>query len=211
MNSIFTLVIVIATFVVPCFASSAVREISKVLTNYREAKSIKAKVQKTVVQETVGTSMKSPGDFYFSKGKMRLEMMEPERTILVYDGKTVWYESRIDDEHVVVTKIRANGLRKSDSLLAALFYNKNVLENFKLKTSVTDQSKKVFTFEAKDKKKSDVQSLEIALKDKDIQRISYKDQIENRVTLEFSDVERGSVSAAKFAYKPPKNAEITEP
>ncbi|MGZ3722571.1 MAG: LolA family protein, partial [Bdellovibrionales bacterium] len=187
------------------------KEVAQVLASYRVAKAIKAKVKKTVVQETMGTSMKSEGNFYFSKGKMRLEMSEPERTVLVYDGKTIWFESRADEEHIVVTKIHGNEFHRSDSLLAALFDKSDALKQFNLKSSTTDESKKAFTFEPKDKKKSDVVSLEIALRDKDIQRIAYKDQIDNRVILEFSDVTKGSVSADKFSYKPPKGAEITEP
>jgi outer membrane lipoprotein-sorting protein len=187
------------------------KDVVKVLAGYREAKGIKAKVDKTVVQETLGTSQKGRGNFYFSKGKLRLEMIDPEPTTLVYDGKTVWFEQRIDDEHVLVTKMRTNDLRKSDSLLAALFDKKNVLEGFNLKSTKNDESKKTFNFEAKNKKKSDVQSLEITVKDKEILRISYKDRIENQVTLEFSDTARGEVPAKKFAYHPPKGAEITEP
>jgi outer membrane lipoprotein-sorting protein len=186
------------------------KDVSAVLASYRQAKALHASVKKTVEQETMGTSMKSQGEFYFSKGKMRLEMREPERTTLVYDGKIIWFESRADEEHIVVTKMKAMELRRSDSLLATLFDRKDVLQKFNLKSSTRDGSLKEFNFEPKDKKKSDIQSLEISLKGKDIQRISYKDQIDNRVTLEFSDLTKGKVPADKFAYKAPKHAEIQE-
>src|SRR4051794_6353149 len=74
-------------------AKNPAKEVDGVLASYRAAKAIKAKVKKTVVQEVMGTSMKSEGSFFFSKGKLRLEMREPERTTLVYDGKHVWFES----------------------------------------------------------------------------------------------------------------------
>ena len=129
----------------------------------------------------MGTSMKSQGEFYFSKGKMRLEMREPERTTLVYDGKIIWFESRADEEHIVVTKMKAMELRKSDSLLASLFDRKDVLKNFNLKSSKSEWlAIKDFKFEPKDKKEKWISNrLEIALKDKKtFERISYKDQIE---------------------------------
>jgi outer membrane lipoprotein-sorting protein len=192
-------------------SSSPASEVTQALAGYRSAKGVQAKVKKSVVQETMGTEMKSSGNFYFNKGKMRLEMSEPERTVLVYDGKNIWFESRADEEHIVVNKLKAKEFKRSDSLLAQLFDKNDVLKNFNLKSSFADISKKTFQFEAKDRKKSDIVELEIVLKDKDIQKIAYKDQIDNRVSLEFSDIEKGAVPADKFAYKPPKGAEVTEP
>jgi chaperone LolA len=192
-------------------ATGTAKDVDTVLASYRQASALKAKIKKTVVQKTFGTEMKSQGDFYFSKGKLRMEIMEPERSTLVYDGKHIWFESRLDDQHVQVTKMKANELRKSDSLLAALFDRKDVLKNFNLTGSKSDETRKTYSFEAKDKKKSDVKFLEIALKEKDIEHITYEDQIENRVTLEFSDMTKGALDAKKFAYKPPKGAEVTEP
>lgn len=190
-------------------AKPPTREVDKVFASYRAGKPFKAKVKKTVTQEIMGTTMTSSGTFYFSKGKMRMDISEPERTTLVYDGKAIWSESRSTDDHVLVTKIRSIELRKSDSLLASLFGGENVLKKFTLKSIKSDDTKKNYTFEAKDKK-SDVQVLEITLKDKDIQRISYKDSRENKVTLEFDDLSHASVAADKFAYRPPKGAEVIE-
>jgi outer membrane lipoprotein-sorting protein len=191
--------------------SSSTREIDGVLASYRQAKGIEAKVKKSVIQETIGTEMKSQGTFFFSRGKMRMEIVEPERSILVFDGKYIWLESRFDDSHIEVTKMRAGELRKSNSILAALFDRKDVLKNFKLLNRKVDGEKKTFSFTAKDKKKNDVQSLEIALKDKNLDRISYTDRIENKVTLEFSDVTKGALNADKFVYKPPKGSDVTSP
>src|ERR1700722_4196260 len=127
---------VLVLFMAPALAfpkapahASPTHDVDSVLASYRTAKAVKGKVKKTVVQEAMETSMSSQGDFFFSKGKMRLEMMEPERTPLVYDGKTIWFESRADEEHVVVTKMRAGELRKSNSLLASLFDRKDVLKS----------------------------------------------------------------------------------
>jgi outer membrane lipoprotein-sorting protein len=53
--------------------------------------------------------------------------------------------------------------------------------------------------------------LEIDLDNRDIEKISYKDQIENSVTLKFSHISRAALPVEKFAYKPPKNSEVTEP
>jgi len=191
-------------------AGPSLKDLNAVLASYRKANAVHAKVNKTIEQELMGTSMKSQGEFYFSKGKLRLEMREPEHTVLVYDGNVVWFESRADEEHIVVTKIKSKDLRRSDSLLAALFDRKDVLDRFVLKGSSREDSKETFKFDAKDKSKSDVKQLEIGLRGKDIQRISYRDQADNHVTLEFSDLSKSKVDAAKFAYKIPKHAEVQE-
>ncbi len=193
----------------PAIAASPAAEVDAVLSKYRKAKSLQAKVTKTVVQELVGSETKSDGDFYFSKGKLRLEFGEPENSKLVYDGKTVWLESRLDDKTVQVMKLRSNELKKSDSLLAALFERKDILKNFKLLETKESEGVKTYKFEPNDKKKTEVQFLELALKNKELQRISYKDQVENQVSFDFQNLSKGSVAPSKFTYKVPKGANVT--
>ena len=68
------------------------------MSKYRKAPAVTAKVQKTVVQEMTGVDNKSSGSFYYSKGKVRMDFTEPEKTTLVYDGKYVWLESPLDEK-----------------------------------------------------------------------------------------------------------------
>ena len=98
----------------------AAKDVESVLAAYRKAPAIQAKVKKTVVQETMGTENTSTGEFFFSKGKLRLDFTEPDKTSLVYDGKFVWLESRLDDQNIQVTKMRTNELKRSKSVLTAL-------------------------------------------------------------------------------------------
>ncbi len=192
-------------------AKDAGKQVSNALASYRSAKSIQANVKKTVTQEALGTEVKSEGIFYFSKGKLRMEIKDPERSTLVYDGRNVWFETPLDEKRVHVTRMRVNELKRSDSLLTALFEKRDILKSFKFLKVNSKSGQKNYVFEPRDKKKSEVQRLEIALRAKEIERISYQDQVENRVTLEFSNVDRrGKVSQNKFAYKPPAKAEVTE-
>lgn len=184
-------------------------EVDMVLAKYRKAKAIRARVKKTVIQEVMGSESQSHGNFYFSKGKLRLDIIEPEKTTLVYDGKFVWLESRMDTL-VSVTKIAADGLKKSDSLLAALFEKKGILNTFKLLSKKIDGSAKVYVFEPKDKSNTEVQYLELSLKGTDLGRVTYRDQVENKISFEFEKLIRASVAASKFKYKPPQGAQVTE-
>jgi len=195
----------------PKKATLSVKDVDGVLAKYRRAPAIQAKVKKTVVQETMGMENTSTGDFYFSKGKLRLDFTEPERTSLVYDGRFVWLESRLDDKNIQVTKMRTNELKRSKSVLTALFEKEDVLRNFKLVKSAEKDGSKNYFFEPKKKRAEDeIQLLQIVLKNKDLERISYRDQLENTVSFDFTEMTKGKVPAAKFSYKVPKNAQVTE-
>jgi outer membrane lipoprotein-sorting protein len=199
-------------FCAPSFAKgsrSPTAEVEAVLLKYRQAAAIRAKVRKTVVQEVMGSETHGRGEFYFSKGRLRLDITEPERTVLVYDGRHVWLESRLD-QVISVTKITAVELKKSDSLLAVLFDKKDVLNTFRLLGKKDVGGTKVYIFEPRDKAKTEVQYLELALKSSDLARITYRDQVENKVSFEFDKLAAAEVSASKFKYKLPKGATVTE-
>lgn len=211
MRLLFALLLLLSTDLSAKPTSLSAKDVDTVLAKYRKAQAIQAKVKKTVVQETMGTENTSTGDFYFSKGKLRLDFTEPEKTSLVYDGKFVWLESRLDDQNIQVTKMRTNELKKSKSVLTALFEKKDILRNFKLVKSATTDGAKNFFFEPKKKKADDeIQMLQIVLKNKELERISYKDQLENTVSFDFTELKKGKVPATKFSYKIPKNAQVTE-
>jgi outer membrane lipoprotein-sorting protein len=190
-------------------------EVNRVLADYRSAQAIKAKIKKTVVQEAMGSETKGEGDFYFSKGKLRMDMISPEKSVLVYDGKIVWFESRIESldgkgETIQVTKMKTGKLKKTDSLMATLFEEKDITKTFKFIGTKDEKGVRLYDFKPIDKNKTEVQYLQIGLKDKNVERVVYEDQVENKVSVVFSDLVKGKVPPEKFHYVPPKNAEITD-
>jgi len=55
-------------------------------------------------------------------------MKKPEKLLIVYDGETAWQEqslTTVDKIHAIVTKMKATGLKKGSSVLAALLGDKN--------------------------------------------------------------------------------------
>jgi len=185
-------------------------EVDQVLSAYRKAKSIRAKVKKTVKQEFSGINNESEGMFYFSKGKLRMDFDKPEKSSLVYDGKWIWVESQLDPDTIQVTKMKSAELKKSDSLLAALFERKDVLSTFKLIKRRSEGKQTVYEFSPKDKKKTEVQFLELSVGQGEMHKIAYRDQLENEVRFEFSDLARDGVAKEKFRYRVPKGATVTE-
>lgn len=195
----------------PAAKPLSAKDVEIVLAKYRQASALQAKVKKTVVQETMGTEVVSTGDFYFSKGRLRLDFLEPEKTTLVYDGKFVWLESRLDDKNIQVTKMRTNELRRSKSIVTALFEKNDILKSFKMLKAKEENGVKNYFFEPRKKMAGDeIQMLHVVLKNKEIERISYKDQLENTVSFDFSNLTKGNVPASKFSYQIPKNAQVTE-
>lgn len=186
------------------------KDVDAVLNKYRKAEAFKAKVKKTTANELIGNESTGEGKFYFSKGKLRLEIGEPENTTVVYDGKTIWMETRLDEGTVNVMKIKSGQLQKNDTLLASLFEKKDLLQTFAMTKANEENGLKVYLFEPKKRIKTEVRALEIALEGKDLQRVTYKDDRENRVSFEFKDLERGSVPAARFKYHPPNGASVTD-
>ena len=191
------------------FAAGPTAEIDTVMAAYRAAPAVEALVKKIIHQEVMGTKNESDGRFYFSKGKLRLDFVRPERSTLVYDGRAVWLESRLDDKHIQVSRVKSGNLRKSNSLLAALFDRKDALAKFKLLKRSDDHGRIKFELEPRDSKATEVRALEITLAGSDIHSIMYKDQMENRVDFIFRDLKRGPVPASKFNYHPPRGASVT--
>ncbi|MGE4130636.1 MAG: outer membrane lipoprotein carrier protein LolA [Bdellovibrionales bacterium] len=185
-------------------------EANQVLAKYRKSEAFQARVKKTVRNEILGSESISTGDFYFSKGKLRMELTEPENVTLVYDGKTIWVETRLDESTIEVTKIRSKELKKNDSILAVLFDKKDILKSFNMIDSKMSDHTKSFSFEPKKGSKTELKFLGLATKDKELQKIEYKDDRENHVSLEFEDVKRGKIVASKFRYMPPAGASITD-
>lgn len=191
-------------------------EVEKTLASYRQSRTFKAQVKKIITQELIGGEpTTSEGDFYFSKGRLRLEINKPEPTILVFDGKYIWFESRIGEgaeQKIVVSKMKSQQIKKSDSLLAVLFDNKEILKTFKLNEVKNLEVGKQFIFSPKDSKKSEVQRLELVLapKAKEILSVTYTDTLDNKVEIHFSNTEKANVAKEKFSYKPPKGADVTE-
>jgi outer membrane lipoprotein-sorting protein len=190
-------------------AAPAPGNVEAVMAAYRAAPAIEAHVKKVVHQEVMGTKSESEGQFYFSKGKLRLDFTKPERSTLVYDGRTIWLESRLDDKHIQVSRVKSGSLRKSNSLLAALFDRRDALKGFKLVKRSEAHGLIRYEYQPRDVKATEVRRLEVTLVNKDIHSIMYKDQMENQVDFVFQDLKRGPVAPAKFNYHPPRGASVT--
>ena len=194
----------------PTVPPTPAAQVEAVLGRYRSSRGVRAKVKKTVTQDLMGSLSVSEGQFYFAKGKLRLEIETPEPSILIYDGTSIWLESRLDPKTLQVSHLKAGALRRTDSLMSALFDKKDALKGFDSAHVAELNGSKVYAFVPKDKRTTEIRTLEIAIRGRELARIKYKDQMENTVDFEFRDLDHANLSPKLFAYKPPKDANVTE-
>lgn len=191
-------------------AKPSAESVAKVFAELRKADGVRADIKKVVEQKVLERTVESSGLFYFSKGKMRLEISKPEPSLLVFDGSHVWLESTFDEDTKQVTKIFAGNLRKSDSMMASLFDRDDVLKKFKLIGVADHEGLRKFSFVPKNPKSTEVKSLDIELQGNKLKSLAYADQIENVVRYEFETLSVRKLSNGLFLYKPPNGATVSE-
>lgn len=187
---------------------SGQQKIDDIMNHLRTGKGFYSKVEKKVHSGQLGGTSDSKGEIYLAKGKMRLELSSPDKTLLVFDGTTAWQEAEFDDgsqKRIIVTKIKGSSLKRDSALLAALLGRQNLLKNFKIAHQNGDQIELKPT-----DKDSEVVSLRIEIHGDNLKSIAFTDSLDNEVSFVFSDLEEQQVSSRKFRYKPPKGAEVSE-
>lgn len=199
----------------PQKAASVAPNIKTVIRAYNEASSVQMAVKKTVYMALMGDTKTSEGEAIYSKGRLKLEMGEPENSLIVMDRSVIWVVSPgIEKDKPQVLKITAKDMRnQSRAPLALLLSKEQAWDNFKtLRTTAIDAGTRVELAPIDPKKWPDLQkiSLTIGKDGKSLVQISYEDELENRTEFAFSDIKKDQkLPARTFAYSPPPGAEIT--
>ena len=182
---------------------------------YRSAKLVQMNLEKIVKSELTGKENVYKGQVYLSSGLFRLVNTEPEKSLLVYDGKVVWNEQPPSPDFpgpVQVTKTKMAGKDKSQTLFATLLTKDPVTKNFKIVSAKKEDGQTVYEAEPMNSDLS-VRSLtlKISNKSKQVTEISYKDDLDNLTVMKFSDPQfKKSLDKSLFKYKPPQGAQVTE-
>lgn len=192
---------------------------TKILTEstakYRDAKLVQMSLEKTVKSELTGKETKNQGEISLSAGMFRLENRQPEKSLLVFDGITLWNEQQPSSDFggsVQVTKSKLSGKGKAQTLFATLLTKDPITKYFKVLSAKKDGSQTVYETEALN---SDLSIKNLTLKidnnSKLVSEISYKDDIGNLTTMKFSNAQfKKTLDKKVFSYKPPKGAQVTE-
>lgn len=182
---------------------------------YRSAKLVQMNVEKIVKSELTNKESIYKGKIYLSSGLFRLVHTEPEKSLLVYDGSTVWNEQPPSPDFpgpVQVTKTKMAGKDKSQTLFATLLTKDPVTKNFKIISAKKEDGKSIYEAEPLTSDLA-VKTLTVKIdsKSKQVSEISYKDDLGNLTVMKFSDPQfKNSLDKKLFTYKPPKGAQVTE-
>lgn len=191
-------------------------ELHETLGIYREAESLileVRKVQKSVMldKETVHKGM-----IKFMKGKFYWETTDPEKNLVIYDGKTLWTiqypPADFKDMPLQVAKMRIKNKKNSPIILAEIFGTRPIESIFKIKQKSKDGA--LISYDLKEKKSEfGLKNLTLKLdtKEKRVVSLEYLDEVENEIKIEFRSTQFNiKIKPSLFNYKPPKKAQVTE-
>lgn len=210
------LFLVIAFISTSTFASvqEGTAALQSVTKKYRNAKTVEMDVEKVVKSELLGKETKHQGKIFLGNGKFRWENDTPEKTLLVYDGKTIWSEQTPPPEFggpVQVARGKVDKKTRSHILLTTLV-DADVKKNFKVLSEKKDGAEMTVSVQPlQDDLTVKDMTLKIDTKGNVLRQVSYKDDIGNVTTLNFSDVNfLKSEKKNLFKYQPPKDAQVTD-
>lgn len=194
-------------------AEKSNENLQKISKKYRAAKLVEMTVQKTVKLELQGRETKYDGKIYLSSGKFRWENETPEKTLLVFDGTTIWsiqYPPKEFGGEPQIARGKVDKKTKSQILVSTLL-GSDLQKSFKVVSEKKDGDKS--TLEVKPVGNDlMITSMNLLIDTKKVLllEISYKDDIGNLTKMNFSDISfKTSSKNSLFKYQPPKGAQVT--
>lgn len=214
LKNISILVFVTSIFVHILASADQTEALQKLAKKYRSAQLVEMNVEKTVKSELLGKETKYIGKIFLANGKFRWENQTPEKSLIVFDGTTIWSEQTPPKEfggEVQVAKGKVDKKNRSHILISSLV-GADVLKNFKVdKQEILNNSVKLQV--TPQGNELNIKSLQLVIDAKEniLQKISYTDDIGNLTTMNFSGVKFLKKQKNKlFKYQPPKNAQVTD-
>lgn len=183
------------------------------LHRYQSSGQVDMKFKKTLYQEVLSKEVLSEGKLSLSKEKFRLEVEEPEKTLLVCDGNTLWTAEVLPEGSTStpqVSKAVLSKKNKSEFLFSLLMGDAALEKAFKAKR--LEDAEGLENYELLPKGEVSLKDLSISILkgQKEIKKIKFVDDIGNKTTFEFSNLKLYREAKPNlFKYKPPKGAQVT--
>jgi outer membrane lipoprotein carrier protein len=197
-----------------CVWASEAVTLEEVALKYKTAKLVEIKVEKTVKSELLGKVVSYEGVIYLAKGMFRWENSTPEKSLLLFDGRTIWSEQHPPKEFggaIQVAKGLVDKRTKSHILISSLM-GEGLDQNFRVVDQKADGpwvNMKVVPI--KDGLTLKEINLVIDPAEKTMREISYKDDIGNLTSMKFKDIKFLKKNRLElFKYSPPKGSQVTD-
>lgn len=174
-------------------------------------------VDKTLVNSLIGTEKKSKGSIVLSKGRMRMEIVDPTKSIIVIDGKNIWVvdypKAELKDAPVQVLKGSVKETKGASKSFVGLLAQGAITKYFKVIDAQKDESgRRVYfmqpTSGSVEFKRSQIT---LATDEKHIAELCYWDEHDNETKMIFSNVKFDKpVSEETFQFNLPPNADVSQ-
>jgi outer membrane lipoprotein carrier protein len=186
--------------------------LSEVENRYRDSKSVKMDVDKTVKMNLMDRTKTSSGTILIKSGKIRWETEKPEHTLVLADGKAIWMVDYPVEEGDPIRVIKAMDPKKSQphAVVAFLLGKGKIGNDFAVISEKPDGDLMKLDLKPR-QEQTEVQWLTLFVNkdDKTIMKLSFEDNVGNTTTLDFSNIKFGEAIASKeFKFSPPKGAEV---
>lgn len=189
-------------------------QLTEKLKPYRTTSGLKSAVTKEFYQEYKGSSEESEGEISLFQGRLKIQITKPQesQSLLVVNHKSLWLETPMGEGFPVsVTRLPLENIKKSEGVWSVLIGKGAISKSFDV-TSDTENKGKIVKYELTPKGKANYELTRAALEFEGnrLSKLSYWDQMDNRVTYEFKNWKDAKMTVKDFVYAPPKNASVTE-
>lgn len=188
--------------------------LQKISKKYSNAKLVEMSVEKTVTSELLGKETKHQGKIFLAKKKFRWENTTPEKSLVVFDGTTIYSEQTPPKElggEVQVAKGKVDKKTGAHILISSLL-GADLEKNFKVVE--TENSENLVKYDVTPLTNDlTIKDLKIVFNCKELtmKELSYKDDIGNLTVMRFSNVSfQKKEKNNLFKYVIPKGAQVTD-
>lgn len=200
-------------------AKEDIARIEAVDRRYQGARSVSMDLVKTLKLSALGRERKARGRVLVSKGRMRMEIDSPDKSLLVLDKKSAWLVNYPPEEFkgaaIQVVKANVSSKRARSQAIVGLLAQGGFLKHFSvvgvMATPATGASGFIYFLQP------DAQLVEFTRAQarltpdgKNLLELRYWDEIGNETALTFSNVRLNAPAPeSAFQYVPPQDADVT--
>ncbi len=184
---------------------------------YQKAKTVSMNIKKSIKSQLIDSHASSSGKVLFSKGRMRMELNDPDKSLVVIDKKHIWvvnYPSgEFKNSALQVLKAEISSKKGRSQNFLGLLTQGGVLKYFNVSglMKLSDEEK-IFFLQPNDAT-VEFKRAQMVLnpKTKRITGLRYWDELDNETVFEFSNIKFDvKLDEKNFNFELPEGADLTE-
>lgn len=192
--------------------TSPSNRLQDLLSPYKNSKGLQSAIVKEFYTSFSDKTETSKGTVSLYKGRMKIRIESPKesKSLLVLNSKGLWLETPFDEGFPpAVTKLPSKSFTKSEGVWGVVVSDLLPMTAFKIKREIDGEVQK-YLLKPAGKESYELSKALISFKSNKLWKLSYWDQMDNRVTYEFLKWSEKKFLMDEFEYKPPKGATVTE-